>query len=135
MDDLVPLILPFVRPGTVICGHSLGGARALIMAALLALSGKPPDRVVTFGAPRPGFVKLADLLAPIKITAYRNGTGAMRSDGSSHDIVTDLPLHIPGFAPYIHPREPLTDISVPPKSFDSWGPFAWHHMTLYIDGM
>jgi hypothetical protein len=135
MGEFYQNFLPLYDGSLRITGHSLGGARALILGALLTLSGREPARIITFGAPRPGFSRLADVLAPVKITQYRNGTGAMRSDGSSHDLVTDMPLHIPVVAPFVHPREPLIDLSAPPKAQDALGPFAWHRMSLYLDAI
>ena len=135
MQEFYQQFLPLYNGNLRITGHSLGGARALILGAMLTANGKPPARIITFGAPRPGYSQLADVLAPIKITEYRNGTGAMRSDGSSHDIVTDFHLHIPVVAPFIHPREPLIDISAPPAAEDAFGPLAWHHMELYLKGV
>lgn len=58
----------------IFTGHSLGGALALIMGALFILYGLTVVAIVTFGAPRPGFAKLARVLrrAPV-LRLYRNG--------------------------------------------------------------
>lgn len=135
MGEFYQQFLPIYDGSLTITGHSLGGARALILGAMLTAVGREPYRIVTFGAPRPGYQQLADVLAPVKIIQYRNGTGAMRSDGSSHDLVTDMPLHIPVVAPFVHVREPLIDLSAPPPAEDALGPFAWHHMSLYLDAI
>jgi hypothetical protein len=47
------------------------------------------------------------------------------------NLVTDVPVHIPDLAPYVHPRRPLIDVTAAPPAADAWGPFAWHHMALY----
>jgi hypothetical protein len=135
LDTLLTVISPDLGPDVTVIGHSLGGMRAVIFGALMVVAGTPPSRIVTFGAPRPGFMKLADILAPVPLAAFRNGTGAMRSYGVSHDLVTDAILHIPGVAPYVRPREPQTDISAPPNPGDTLGPFAWHHSKLYVKGL
>lgn len=75
----------------VLTGHSLGGALALVVAALRVASGERVDRVVTFGAPRAGYARLAEVLAPVVVRQYRR-------DG---DPVCDVPLELPAF-PYRH---------------------------------
>ena len=45
--------LPMIPPGDwTIAGHSLGGGIAVLLAALLTIDGRPPRRLVTFGAMR-----------------------------------------------------------------------------------
>lgn len=53
-------------------GHSKGGAEAVLIAALMARSPDlaPPDRLVTFGAPRVGFSGLSDIVADIPGRRY-----------------------------------------------------------------
>ena len=51
-------------------GHSLGGAVALIVGALMTRDEVPPLQVVTFGAPRCGRLKILD---EVPVTQYRNG--------------------------------------------------------------
>jgi pimeloyl-ACP methyl ester carboxylesterase len=60
------------RPFTL-CGHSRGGAIALVLGALLKGSGCVASAIVTFGAPRAGGPRLADALWPIPIRQYRCG--------------------------------------------------------------
>ena len=52
-------------------GHSLGGAVALIVGALMVRDEIYPRQVVTFGAPRCGKLKL---LRRVPVTCYRHGT-------------------------------------------------------------
>jgi len=51
-------------------GHSLGGAVALIVGALLMRDEIKPKQVVTFGAPRCGRLKILD---EVPVTMYRHG--------------------------------------------------------------
>ena len=51
-------------------GHSLGGAVALIVGALMVRDEIPPLQIVTFGAPRCGRLKILD---SIPVTQYRHG--------------------------------------------------------------
>ncbi len=51
-------------------GHSLGGAVALILGALLMRDEIKPAQIVTFGAPRCGRLKILD---GVLVTQYRHG--------------------------------------------------------------
>ena len=51
-------------------GHSLGGAVALIVGALMVRDEIPPKQIVTFGAPRCGRLKILDT---VPVTQYRHG--------------------------------------------------------------
>ena len=51
-------------------GHSLGGAVALIVGALLMRDEIKPRQIVTFGAPRCGRLKILD---EVPVTQYRHG--------------------------------------------------------------
>jgi pimeloyl-ACP methyl ester carboxylesterase len=84
----------------VLCGHSLGGAVATIMAAQLQ-NEIPKLELVTFGSPRPGGRKLRKRLR-VPHHRYRHAS----------DIVPEMPLWIAGFrhtAPVIQlePSSPL----------------------------
>lgn len=121
MEITAANLVPALGAHLVVAGHSLGAARALIFAALLAAAlspqpARPPDAVVVFGSPRPGFELLADLLAPVPIRAYRN------DDAHGHDLMTDVPVHIPDLAPYVHPRQPLIDVTAAPPARRRLGP-------------
>ena len=98
--------------GAIICGHSLGGALAILLGAFLTAWGMRPAQIVTFGAPRCGSWKLRRLLSPIAVRSYRNGD----------DPVPDVPW-LPGV--YLHPRRQI-EIGTP-----ALDPIADHHIGAY----
>lgn len=114
--------LDMTKPITII-GHSLGAARALLAAAELIIQKVDPSllSVFTFGSPCPGGQKLADILAPVTITSYRNGSDEVCS------VLTNLPS-------FVHPR-PLIPCSCQPMEGDLWAVFRWHHHQLYLAAM
>lgn len=68
-----------VKPSDVtLVGHSLGGAVALCVGALMARDEVPPKKIVTFGAPRTGRLKILD---SVDVECFKNGK----------DIVTTVP--------------------------------------------
>lgn len=114
--------LQLLHQDTIICGHSLGAARALICAGYAEQAGLRPKAVITFGSPRPGFSRLAEILIPVTIRSYQN----------RNDLVTDVPRWIWPELPYLHPRPPIA-INVPPAPGE-FGIFADHHIQLYLQG-
>ena len=54
----------------ILTGHSLGGAVALILGALMTRDEILPVEIVTFGAPRCGRLKILD---NVPVTQYRHG--------------------------------------------------------------
>jgi Lipase (class 3) len=111
----------------IICGHSAGAARAVLLSALLTLDGRPPIARICFGEPRAGFAQLRPILAPIKQQrSYRN-RGATDTD---HDEMTDLPFSLPLF-PYQHPTD-LMDLTVAPMPHTLWV-FRFHVPELYAE--
>ena len=54
----------------ILTGHSLGGAVALIVGALMVRDEINPSEIVTFGAPRCGRLKILDNM---NVTCYRHG--------------------------------------------------------------
>lgn len=80
-----------------LCGHSMGGGDAVLIAGLMAADAVPPELLVTFEAPRAGGHMLATLLAGVEVRQYRYG----------NDPVTEVPW-VPGV--YEHVREPLVAI-------------------------
>lgn len=77
---------------SILTGHSMGGALALLLGGLLAAHGSPPRAIVTFGAPRCGSWTLRRVLRDLPLRLYRNGD----------DPVPEVPW-LPGF--YVHPAK------------------------------
>lgn len=55
-------------------GHSLGGAVATVLAAMLLLVGRSPVALVTFGSPRVGAARLGKILSRVPTRRYVNGS-------------------------------------------------------------
>lgn len=112
------------RP-VAVTGHSLGAARALILAGLMTARNRAPNLVVTFGTPRPGMAKLSNLLLDggYPIRHYRNGP----------DPVCGVPLAVPFLWPYQKPKPDIRLLAAP--ATESADPFRWHHIPLYVEGI
>jgi hypothetical protein len=116
-----------IRPNPVVCGHSLGAARAAIYSGLLSQKiHDEPRKVALFGCPRPGAQQLADVCEPLNMVSYRNWR-----DGVA-DPVTDVPLPFPEF-PYEHARK-FTEVKGMIDQSLGW-PMDIHHMLNYIEGI
>jgi hypothetical protein len=112
---------PLLRPLPLcIVGHSLGAAHAWLFAGMTLIGGKSDIRVVAFGSPRPGFRKLAALLANVSVASYCNGP----------DPVCHAPFHIPPLFPYVEPAA-FTEIEVRPDPSDRWKGWAAYHRERY----
>jgi hypothetical protein len=109
----------------IVSGHSLGAARAAVMAALMTVDGAQPAARVVFGEPKPGLMDFAAIVKSVPARSYRNG------DGIHHDLVTDVPFSFPPLQ-YVHPT-PIVPVRCRPESdgFEEMGVFAWHHIELY----
>lgn len=113
-----------INKPVVFAGHSLGAARAWILAAMSIVDGIMPSRIVVFGSPRPGFSQLATVINEAPQKSYRNG----------HDVVCAVPFTIPPSFLYVEPAA-FTLLDVAPAADDPWGPLAHHHMELYVAGL
>lgn len=60
-------------------GHSLGGALATITGAVMAVGGKPPAGLVTFGAPRAGFLSIGKILSNVSSRRFVYGIDCIPS--------------------------------------------------------
>ena len=110
-------------PVLVLTGHSMGGAIALLLAALMSARGERlPAATVTFGAPRAGTQALARCLIGCEKALYRNGD----------DPVPDVPLAMPPELPlpeYQQPA-PLRQVGTP-----SGDPLSDHAIARYIQAV
>jgi hypothetical protein len=98
-------------------GHSLGGALALGVGALLASAGKLPTAIVTFGAPRFGMAKFVAALRPIAVRQYRRG----------NDPVPLVPFDVPPLLQFLDARDPLIVIGAAQRD-----PFSCHAIEGYV---
>jgi hypothetical protein len=125
MEHVWSDLRPLLTQPVIVAGHSLGGARACILTALMVADGAPPVRRVTFGEPKTGLLDYAQFVKDVPAAPYRNG------DAVHHDQVTDLP---PSFPPLqiVHPN-PIQPVCCKPdgSEFEQLGVFAWHHIPLY----
>ena len=114
----------------IVCGHSLGAARAAILTGLMIESGVAPLCRVVFGEPKPGFSKLAQYISSVPSRSYRNGNA-----GREHDLVTSIPF---SFHPeeYVH-AETLIDVISEPDLETTllYGPLRFHKMELYVKAL
>lgn len=122
-DALVAVNLLSTPPGAlVLTGHSLGGARARLLAALLAYSGTPAAQVTVFGSPRPGFANVRRVLekSGTELASFRN----------RNDPVPLVP-YAGGLYEHTDQWVPL-DAPSPPGNF---GPLRDHHIARYQEGL
>jgi len=125
MMEAWDLIRRIIRKPVIVCGHSLGGAHAAILAGIMVVNHQPPVRRVTFGEPRAGCPKLREVVSGVPTTIYHN----------HRDVISDLPISLPPLAPYCDSGErTLIDVKPHGRSL-LWGPFAYHHMQLYREGI
>ena len=118
MDDMLKEIST-AKP-LLICGHSLGAARASILTGLALLNGLPVVRRVCFGEPNAGMEELSEVVNKAPGVSYRN------TEGWQVDLVTVIP-----FVPhtFCHPTSPIRlHAKADP---DEHSPFRLHHMPLY----
>lgn len=127
LEDALAKLRPMLRERVIVTGHSLGAARAVLTAALLADGGLIPEAVTVFGEPRSGYQQLTDFMAPVPIHSYCNGAAG------GHDLVTDVPFTTLPF-PFARVR-PLIKVSAPPLPHDDWGALRFHHIQLYEAGV
>lgn len=115
---------PMLQQPAIVTGHSLGAARADVLAALMTIDATAPVARVVMGEPKPGLIDFA-LRVPGGGRSYRNG------DATHHDLVTDLPLTFPP-EEYVHPTAIIPVHAEPSaEDFAKDGIFAWHSVALY----
>lgn len=122
VNDVLIAAALVVGPRVVITGHSLGGARARILAGLLAYNGTPATQCTVFGSPRPGFANLRRILekSGTPLASYRN----------VNDPVPMVPF-LGGL--YEHTDQWIAlDAHAPPGDLE---PLRDHHCAQYIAGL
>ena len=122
MDEFFEKTAKLLGQNPIVCGHSLGAARAWIYGGLLTATGNNPSRITVFGSPRPGGLGLANLLAPIPKASYKNGD----------DPVAEVPLWI-GETMALEPIS-FTALHQIPTDWTE-GLMAWHSIKLYSEGL
>lgn len=127
MEQMWTELRPMLTQPVIVTGHSLGGARACILTALMVADGSPPVRRVTFGEPKTGLIDFCEFVKDIPASPYRNG------DAMHHDQVTDVPPSILQCA-FDHPN-PVNPVTCKPQGFPEIAEaefFFWHHIPLYV---
>jgi hypothetical protein len=121
MDDVFAEVCRALGAKLTITGHSLGGARARILAGLFACNGLPVDTLTVFGSPKPAFVNLARIIqkSGMKHTSYRN----------RNDIVPTVPLTLPPCFDFVH-TEDWTQCDAAPD-VANLEPLRDHSISLY----
>jgi len=125
MDEVFSEVRVAVGANVAITGHSLGGARARILAGLFAYNKIPVDLLTVFGAPKPGFINLARIIQKSGIvhTSFRN----------RNDVVPTLALSIAPFLEFVH-TEDWQVLNAAPAS-DNLEPLRDHSIDLYIKAL
>lgn len=127
---VVPRLLKFIQDRNrpyILTGHSLGAARACVVAGLMSItplfngSTVPPAAVVLAGCPRPGFKTLSEVI--------NSGGGKVRIYKNRRDPVADVPSLLPFWV------KPSADILVDAGDSGEHSLFADHHMPLYLKGV
>lgn len=126
MDEVYAAVRQMVTKRLAISGHSLGGSRARILAALFAAYGFPCAggslQLCTFGAPKAGFINHARVIqkSGMEHASYRN----------RNDIVPILPFLIPLW----EHSEPWIHVDAAPAD-DDFEPLRDHSSALYVQAL
>jgi len=121
-DAILEETSQMVGSKVVITGHSLGGARARILAAHRIITGLPVDQLCVFGSPKPGFVNWARVIQKSGMVheSFRN-----RNDC--------VPL-MPGLFPFWEHSEEWGILDAAPAE-DDFEALRDHSIVLYRDGL
>lgn len=127
MENVWSELRPLLSQPVIVAGHSLGGARACILTALMVADGTMPARRVTFGEPKTGLLDFVQFVKDVPAAAYRNG------DELHHDQVTDVPPSIAQFQ-FGHPTAcvPVCCKPVGLPEIAEVEFFFFHHIPLYV---
>jgi hypothetical protein len=125
MDDVFAEVRGAVGCNLVITGHSLGGARARILAGLFACSGVPINYLCVFGSPKPAFLNLARIIqkSGMMHASYRN----------RNDIVPTVPLTAAPFLDFVHTEDWIVLNAAPAET--NLEALRDHSIDLYVQGL
>lgn len=130
MSDAWNEIQRHIGAKVVVGGHSLGAARASVLAGYMLVDGCKPLARVCFGEPNTGLPKFCSFVSQLPGRTYRNFGDA------GHDHVTDVPYNVPRVFPYGKPATKINVTAVPSGPIiDELGFFSWHHIQLYAQGV
>ena len=115
---VLPLVAPLTAQPYAICGHSLGGAMALLLAGLLIDRGHAPVKTGAFAAPKVGGYKFVEAVTAYPFCHYRYGG----------DVVPLVPFSLPDF-PY--QQVPTIELSAPREI----NVFRYHDIKNYVTGV
>jgi hypothetical protein len=125
MDLVFEEVNAVIGRDVIVTGHSLGGARASILAGLLLDHGSQLVARVTFGSPKPGFRKLATII-------QQSGCGS-RSYRNGIDPVPEVPIAF-SLLPYVDPSPLLLPLEISPAARAEL-PTSWHAIGNYVKGV
>lgn len=98
MDLFLSEVGMYLTGHVAVTGHSLGAARAAILAGLMTAGGHPPAKLTLFGCPRPGGGLLADIVT--------HGSTVIASYRNREDPVPEVP-YLPGVYQHIVDPTPI----------------------------
>ena len=122
MDDVAAELNCLLGDRVALTGHSLGGARARILAALRIAAGQPVDTLTVFGSPKPGFINVSRII-------QKSGMGHI-SFRNRNDPVPLLPAILPLWK---HPESWISLDARP--AVNDFDPLRDHSMDLYLQGV
>lgn len=124
MDSVYALVSKAVGSRIAITGHSLGGARARILAAMFTVDGVQVEQLATFGSPKPAFINLARIIqkSGMDHRSYRN----------RNDVVPTVPLSLSPFLDFVHTEDWIPVNAAP--SQENLQALRDHSCSLYVKG-
>lgn len=121
MDEVFAAVRGKMTGPAHITGHSLGGARARLLAGLFIVNFLSVETLCTFGSPKPAYVNLQRIIekSGVRHCSYRN----------RNDVVPTLPP----LGDFVH-TEDWTAVDAAP-AIDNFEPLRDHQMALYIKAL
>jgi hypothetical protein len=124
MDDVFAEVRAVVGSKVAITGHSLGGARARILAGLFACNGLPLETLCVFGSPKPAFANLARVIE-------KSGTSHI-SYRNRNDVVPLAPITVAPVFDFVHTENWIALNAAPAQT--NFEPLRDHSIELYVQG-